>query len=405
MPIRFYNARRARVPGARRPPVTARAAAAVLALLPVTGGSTGTGAEPADLAAARVAFGQALFFDVNLSGQRTQSCASCHDPARAFADGRDAGVGGAVSPGADGRSLGDRNTPSTAYAAFTPPFRRTPEGHYVGGFFHDGRAATLAAQAREPILNPREMAMPDTAAVVARVAGNPLHVAALLRIAGRDLRAEPARAFEEIAASLAAFEQSAAFAPFDSRYDRFLRGEETLTPREEIGRSLFFSPMTNCASCHMSGDSAAGGRELFTNFRYHNIGVPANAAVRRRNGLGLAHRDPGLLAHPDVDDPAMAGKFKVPSLRNVAVTAPYMHNGVFRELRTAIHFYNQYTVANASALINPETGQPWGPAEFPATIDAELLAQGQPLDEARIDALVAFLATLTDRRYEPLLKK
>jgi cytochrome c peroxidase len=87
--------------------------------------------------------GRALFFDTNLSAARTLSCASCHDPSRGFIDSRDKGVGGAVSRGDDGRALGDRNAPSVAYAALVPPFSRDPQGQYVGGLFHDGRARYL----------------------------------------------------------------------------------------------------------------------------------------------------------------------------------------------------------------------------------------------------------------------
>ena len=99
----------------------------------------------------------------------------------------------------------------------------------------------------------------------------------------------------------------------------------------------------------------------------------------------------------------MAGKFRVPSLRNVAVTGPYMHNGIFRELRTAILFYNRFTLSNPQSQTNPETGEPWGEPEVRETVDLELLREGQPMAGNHIDALVAFLAALTDQRYESLL--
>jgi cytochrome c peroxidase len=99
----------------------------------------------------------------------------------------------------------------------------------------------------------------------------------------------------------------------------------------------------------------------------------------------------------------LAGKFRVPSLRNVAVTAPYMHNGVFKKLETAILFYDKYLVSNRQSESNPETGEPWGDPEVADTIDLDLLQQGQPITEDRARALVAFLRTLTDQRYEALL--
>jgi cytochrome c peroxidase len=98
--------------------------------------------------------GRLLFFDANLSLQRTQSCASCHDESRAFSDGRDNGVRGAASLGDDGRSLGDRNAPALTYVALTPPFRIRGEGQPAGGFFLDGRVATLQEQAAEPFVRP-----------------------------------------------------------------------------------------------------------------------------------------------------------------------------------------------------------------------------------------------------------
>ncbi|MCH2186497.1 methylamine utilization protein MauG, partial [Myxococcota bacterium] len=140
--------------------------------------------------------------------------------------------------------------------------------------------------------------------------------------------------------------------------------------------------------------------EPFTNFQYRNIGIPANPALTRIH----AEPDLGLLENPAVNDPTMAGKFKVPTLRNVAVTGPYMHNGVFKDLRTTIIFYNQHLVKSEASLTNPETGEAWGPAEVADNLDLELLRLGRPLEDRQIDALIAFLEILTDARYEHLLE-
>jgi len=348
--------------------------------------------------------GRLLFFDANLSLDRTQSCATCHDPAHAFTDGRDNGVAGAASLGDDGRSLGDRNAPTLTYAFLAPPFERDSNGDFVGGLFLDGRSATLADQAAEPFVNPLEMRMPDAAAVVSRVRENPVYTSALQRLFGDGVLAGTDRAYRAIGQSLAAFEQTELFASFDSRYDRYLRGESQLTAAEELGRELFFSQLTNCSSCHvLDPHGSHSTREPFTNYGYHNIGVPPNEALLLRNHRGTGYRDLGLLRNPNIEDAAQAGKFRVPTLRNVAVTGPYMHNGVFTKLSTAIHFYSQYTVHNHGTLTNPETGASWPEPEVPATIDLDLLEQGQPLDADRIAVLEAFLRTLTDRRYEPLL--
>ena len=347
--------------------------------------------------------GQALFFDTNLSANRTQSCATCHDPERAFTDGRGNDVGGAVSLGDDGVSLGDRNSPSAAYAFLIPDFHRDDNGEFIGGYFHDGRATTMADQAGQPFVNPIEMGLPDKKAVVERVIENPSYVAAFKRLYGSDVLGDIDLAFRAITESLVAFQSTPMFAAFDSRYDRFLRGEYQLTEAEELGRELFFSPLLNCSSCHLLNTLDTSSHETFSNHQYHNIGVPANTRVRQKNGLAKDHRDLGLLENPSVHDPGQAGKFRVPGLRNVAVTGPYMHNGVFRDLSTAILFYGKFQLGDRQSQTNPETGKPWGVAEVPETVNLHLLEEGQPVNRDRAAALEAFLKTLTDQRYESLL--
>lgn len=352
----------------------------------------------------RERLGEALFFDTSLSKNRTQSCATCHNPDFAFTDPRTTTVGRAVSLGDDGRSLGDRNTPTAMYARFAPVFHRNEAGDYAGGQFLDGREPDLRGQAGAPPLNPIEMGMKDKASVVARIRGNPAYLSAFNRLYGEGILKDPERAYQAMRESITAFEMTDAFSPFDSRYDRMLRGEVKFTDREELGRLLFFSQQfTNCNRCHQLRTSQVAADETFSSYGYHNIGVPKNAAVRAANGLGQEHVDHGLLDNPAVADPGQDGKFKVPTLRNVAVTAPYMHNGVFRDLRTTVVFYNKYNSKAATARINPETGQPWGTPEVDANLSLEELRHGPALDARRIDALVAFLRTLTDRRYEHLL--
>jgi len=341
--------------------------------------------------------GQRLFFDTNLSANRTQACATCHDPARGFADPR-----GAASVGDDGHSIGDRNAPTATYAMFSPDFHRREDGMWVGGQFLDGRAATLEDQAGGPPLNPIEMALPDRQTAVARLAENPDYVAAFETLFGEGVLDDPEAGYAAMTRAIAAFERTEEFAPFDSRYDRYLRGEVEFTDEDELGRLLFFSEQfTNCNLCHQLSRSAIDPQETFTNYEFHNIGVPENTDLRARNGVETA--DLGLLAHPGVDDPAAAGRFRTPTLRNVAVTGPYMHNGVFEDLRTVVLFYNVYNTQNDARLINPETGEPFGPPEVSENISMEELTHGPALDDQRIDAIVAFLRTLTDRRYEYLL--
>jgi cytochrome c peroxidase len=343
-----------------------------------------------------------LFFDARLSLGGNQSCSSCHDPARAFSDPGTNELTGAVSLGGDGTSFGDRNAPTLTYAHITPAFLEE-SGEYTGGFFLDGRAATLAAQAREPILNPIEMALPNARAVRDRVRENPAYVELFERLLGPDALASSRNALNSVATAIAAFESTAEFAPFDSRYDRYLRGEVELTRNEELGRILFFSTLVNCNQCHLLDVREDTPGEVFTNFGYHNIGIPVNRRVRDANGLDSKYVDTGLLQNPQVKGREQAGRFRVPSLRNVAVTAPYMHNGVFEELETAIVFYNKYLVGSGASRTNPETGQPWGDAEVPQTVALDILGAGQPLTDKHVAQLVAFLKTLTDQRYEYLL--
>ncbi|MGR8920374.1 MAG: cytochrome-c peroxidase, partial [Gammaproteobacteria bacterium] len=271
--------------------------------------------------------GRRLFADPSFSAGRNQSCASCHDPNRAFTDGRDGGVDGAASRGSDERLLGDRNAPTLAYAALVPPFGRDEDGEYRGGLFHDGRARDLAAQAGEPVLNPIEMALPDRAAVVARIRERPDYVEAFEREFGADILDDVDAAFAAFTAALAAFQAGPEFIAFDSRYDRYLRGEIELNEVEELGRRLYFSDLVNCMRCHLLDQTGISERDPFTDHRYHNIGIPVNAALRAANGSPAGRRDRGLAENPAAaGDPAAVGRYRTPTQRHIAVTAPYMHN-------------------------------------------------------------------------------
>ncbi|CAM3330573.1 cytochrome-c peroxidase [Thalassospira profundimaris] len=350
--------------------------------------------------------GEALYFDTNLSANRTMSCATCHDPSTGFRDPRVDVASGAFSLGDDGESLGDRNAPTASYAKFSPPFHVREDGVAVGGQFWDGRAMDLAEQAGGPPLNPIEMGMPDKASVVARLREDDDYVAGFKALFGDDVWSDADDAYGAMTKAIAAFEEGDEFAPFDSKYDRFLRGEYKMTPEEELGRVLFFSQQfTNCNTCHMMKTSPTAEGETFTNYEFHNIGVPRNVVTRDAVRKDVGFTDNGLLDNAAIDDPAYRGKYKTPSLRNVAVTGPYMHNGVFADLETVVRFYNKYNSKSEINQTNPETDKPWGEPEVAETISLKELEQGDALDEKRIDAIVAFLKTLTDTRYEPLLEQ
>ena len=352
-----------------------------------------------------VDLGTALFFDVTLSRDKTQSCASCHDPAQAFIDWRGSPVGRVASVGNDGRSLGDRNAPTLSYAALIPEFHQNSNGDYVGGLFWDGREPDLEGQAGEPFLNDLEMQMASKADVVARLQEHSMFPRAFKELFGEDVFEDVDGAYRHMTEAIAALERTEFFSPFDSKYDRYLKGEYEPTEEEELGMTLFFSDQfTNCNQCHQLKPFAESEGETFTNYQYFNVGTPVNKALRKANGLGPDFVDRGLLDNPHVDDPAQAGKFKTPTLRNVAMTAPYMHNGVFNDLETVVRFYNKYNVRGPARDRNPDTGEPWGEPEVAENIDIEKLESTPALDERRIQALVAFMKMLTDKRYEHLVQ-
>lgn len=365
--------------------------------------------------------GEALFHDVNLSFNRMQSCATCHNPGQGLTDTRSneaTDVG--VSLGDDGFSIGVRNAPTASYAALMPAFHWNEEEQaYMGGQFLDGRASNLAAQAGGPPLNPVEMMMADKPAVVARLEENSDYVVAFKRFYGDTIfdecTAESCEAYESMSGAIAEFEKTDAFAPFDSKWDKFMNreiGQADLSEKERLGYSVFFSNAnSSCVNCHQMNDAPQtfAKNQTFTDAKYFNIGVPKNQALIDLNeakGLNTAfveNGDMGLYENPAVTEETEIGKFKVPTLRNVAVTGPYMHNGVFKDLRTVLEFYNfMGNTAGTQSPINPETGQAWAETPFPETIDDDLLGQ-QPMTEAELEGLECFLRTLTDERYEHLM--
>lgn len=345
--------------------------------------------------------GQILFFDKNLSNNRTQACATCHNPNSGFTDNRDNGVSKMASMGDDNKSIGDREAPTASYAKFSPNFHFDEKKQkFIGGQFWDGRASTLEDQAGGPPLNPAEMGMTSKKEIINRIKENELYVNSFKNLFGNDILENDEKAYSALTQVIAAFERTDEFSPFDSKYDRYLKGEYDLTPLEDLGKSIFFSNNNNsCASCHvLKGEDEKG--ETFTNYEFHNIGTPENKTLRAKNGA--KDLDKGLLNNPAVKDEKQMGKYKVPTLRNVAVTAPYMHNGVFSDLKTVIEFYDKYN--NKERTINPETGKIWDEPEVKDTISTKEL-KAKELSDRKIEAIVAFLKLLTDKKYEYLLEK
>ena len=395
-------------------------------LLPATliacgGGSGGSGDSDADSGSiTEVQLGDALFHDTNLSLERTQACSTCHDPDHAFTDPSTNGNGNvrSASIGDDGVSLGDRNTPTALYSASIPEFTygthqrfNSPQGDYtgyIGGQFWDGRAATLEDQAGGPPLNPIEMNLPDKATVVARLRENTDYEDAFTELYGTNIFDDVDEAYSAMTQAIAAFERSPEMSPFTSKYDKFIRGDYEYSPvsKAALGKARFFSQQfTNCATCHQLRPNGNEG-ETFSNYEFHNIGVPVNTRLRTANGSDEGFTDTGLAAIDAVSDEPdtseLEGKFRVPTLRNVGVTAPYMHNGVFQSLDTVIRFYDRHLVSSTNG-INPETGIAWAAPEVGENISFTELRQGNALSDNDIEGLVCFLYSLTDEQYEHLL--
>jgi cytochrome c peroxidase len=344
--------------------------------------------------------GATVFADPALSRPAGQACADCHLARVAF---RDPESSHATSMGVVAGRFGARNAPTVMYARYTPRlhFDERSRG-WVGGLFWDGRAPTLEEQAVAPLLNPLEMNNPDRASVVAAVRGAS-YAPAFRELFGPDALDNVDTAFGHLTEVLAAFERTATFARFSSRYDRYLAGELSLTEAEQRGLAIFEDPARgNCASCHPNQPGPDGTPPLFTNWTYANLGIPRYENNKfyvqpaALNPDGDSYIDHGLMV--TVGDPAQDGKFRVPTLRNIAVTAPYGHNGYFENLAYLIDFLNtrdlgSYDVGTCSRTAG-RARCPWPAAEVTATVERSIGHLG--LDDQDIADLLAFLATLTD---------
>jgi cytochrome c peroxidase len=248
----------------------------------------------------KVSLGRQLFFDPRLSGNGNLSCGSCHKPGFAFADNKPKSVGA-------GGKTSRRNVPSVVNSV------------YFTSFFWDGRASSLEDQVRVPIESQDEMAG-SVDEVVRRINADRSYRAQFGGALGRS-----SITFEMIADSIAAFERT--LVSGNSPFDRWKYGhdEDAVSDSVKRGFVLFTSPQKgNCASCHLVGEEYA----LFTDNKFHNIGVGVE------NGVST---DPGryTVTHDETD----RGKFKTPSLRNLAYTAPYMHDGSLKDLKQVLDFY------------------------------------------------------------------
>jgi cytochrome c peroxidase len=315
--------------------------------------------------AVRVELGRKLYFDVRLSADNTVSCATCHDVNRAFTDRR---------PTSEGikDQRGTRNAPTTMNAAL------------LENQFWDGRAATLEEQALLPILNPIEMGMPDEKAAVSAVADDPEYTRLFKEAYGRQVN------YDDIGRAIAAFERTLIF--LDAPADYYLAGEAGAASDAAKRGLLLFNGKARCTACHPMSQA----NPLGTDNRFHNIGVSARNQKFEElaaRALGELKRDPSLA---NIERLALAtelselgrfmisrnysdvGAFRTPQIRNVGITAPYMHDGSMETLWDVIDHYNKGGEANTY-------------------LDGGIEPLG--LTEAEIDDLVAFMFALTDQRF------
>jgi cytochrome c peroxidase len=347
--------------------------------------------------------GGLLYFDTNLSSPKGQSCASCHHPNAMFVD-PDTSL--PVSEGVIAGRFGGRNSPMASYAAFSPEFYFDgEEGLWIGGQFWDGRAATLEEQAKGPFLNPLEMNNSSKEEVINKIRKSSYATLFKLVYGPKSLN-NVEKAYDLVAKAIAAFERTKLFNSFTSKYDWFLRGKVQLTAKEARGLALFNNDgetptpglgAGRCILCHPSERADDGSLPLFTDFSYDNLGIPVNPEIAVLKGEPVPV-DYGLGATVGSEE---NGKFKVMTLRNIARTAPYGHNGYFKTLKEIVHFYNTRDALNrcvGGADESPGVNC-WPEPE----VNNENVNTGElgnlGLTSEEEDDIVAFLQTLTDGYY------
>ncbi|MFM0512743.1 cytochrome-c peroxidase [Paraburkholderia sp. RL17-373-BIF-A] len=335
--------------------------------------SSGASAPAASTLSQKAQLGQTIFFDKSLSSNKNMACASCHSPAYAYGPPNSL----SVQLGSDPSLSGVRAVPSLRYKAMTPPYddnAANPDGVTQnapgGGFMLDGRATTLATQPAFPLLNPIEMNNSSPDVVVKAVQSGP-YAARFQQVYGQGVFGNTMAAFNDIGDALQQFQiEEPSFETYTSKFDLYIGNKlgGTLTAAETRGLKLF-NDTTNgagCAACHYVGANFQGSVGLMTDFTYQAIGAPRNDASIPNNtdpipaNTNASFVDMGLCgpyatihipgsatsgAGPDsftgvnVPDP-YCGRFKVPTLRNVATRSVFFHNGVFHSLVQVINFYN-----------------------------------------------------------------
>jgi cytochrome c peroxidase len=387
---------------------------ALMLVLAVSGAAAQAVAAPAVAPLSAAAeIGKQMFFDQSLSGSGKMACATCHDPAHAHAppNGLAVQLGGARLT-----TAGVRAVPSLRYQEYTPPYEDmldNPDGISTpgpgGGHTQDGRAATLAEQARIPLLAKHEMANKSAADVVRKLRAS-AYAERFRQAFGQDVFKDDKTAFQRALDALQAYQlEDTSFHPYSSKYDLYSSNKigGDLTAAEMRGFAVYSDPNKgNCFACHYNGAGLSGSVKLFTDFTYAAIGVPRNKDIPAN--LKAGYFDLGICDRPDHPRPASAqycGMFKTPTLRNVATRSVFFHNGALKSLKDVIRFYNTRDT-------NPERWYPTVkgvvrkfndlPARYRANLDKQMPLDGRqrgsepPMTEQEMQDLEAFLNTLTD---------
>jgi cytochrome c peroxidase len=349
-----------------------------------------------------VALGRAIFFDTTLSEPAGTSCASCHDPNQAFSGQNGSATG--VPRGSRPDHQARRSSPSLSYLKYVPKFQYAqeegePEPVPMGGLFWDGRADTIAELVVQPLMNPDEMNNHDAAAIALKVRSAPY--ASRLEQRFGDL-SDAQRTLSYVGEAVEAFLTTDEMAPFSSRFDDFVRGQSQLSALELEGLKLFKDPAKGaCAGCHRVDEANRDpSRSPFTDYGYDAVAAPRNPELPRdrKPDLGLCERTD---RRTPSNAPSNCALFRTPSLRNVAARSSYMHNGTFKSLRDAVAFYS-------TRETDPQRWYGSGvkyedvPAQYRKNVNVTAspynrrTGDAPALTDAEIDAIVAFLQTLTD---------
>ena len=356
--------------------------------------------------------GRQIFNDKSLSASGKIACSGCHDPA--FGHASNPLFGATVRGGVDGLQPGLRNVPTLGYLRFASSLNvNIAENEISGGLNWDGSANSFLEQAQRPFLSSHEMGNITPAALVEKLKAA-VYAPQFLAQFGKDIFSDAAKALEAAAAAVAEFQAvDPVFAPFDSKFDAVQAGKASFTLQEARGLAWFNDPdKGNCASCHSPNPISPFIPALFTDAGYDNVGVPRNNNIAANSDP--ARFDLGLCTNilgTRIDLSSTCGAFKAPTLRNVAKTAPYFHNGKFATLQEVVEFY-------VTRDITPERWYPVVdgvvnkyddvPAQYKANVNVAVAPYDRrpgdtpALTAAEIEDVVVFLSTLSDGWRPPI---